>query len=64
MNAEDKIEQNVTLVVVTKNTKIICVYLNGERIAGRKPYASEDCIWRDIILSKESITTAIGCLYG
>ena len=42
-------EQKVTLIAVTDdNRKIICVYLNGYRVAGRKPWAADDSIWREI----------------
>jgi hypothetical protein len=54
------VEQKVILIVVTLNNKIISVYLNGERIAGRKPYASEGCVWQEIEVSKKALLEAIG----
>ena len=54
-------EQKVTLLAVTDgNRKIICVYLNGYRVAGRKPWASETSVWREIEISKRDILAAIG----
>ena len=54
------ISQNVTLITVELNKKIICVYLNGERIAGRNPAPLEGSVWREIVISKDSILEAIG----
>lgn len=54
------VEQKVILILVTLNDKIISVYLNGERIAGRKPYASEGCIWREVEISAKALLKAIG----
>ena len=54
-------EQKVTLLAVTDGScKIICVYLNGYRVAGRKPWASETSVWREIEISKRDILAAIG----
>ena len=54
-------EQKVTLLAVTdSNRKIICVYLNGYRVAGRKPWAADDSIWREIEINKRDILAAIG----
>ena len=54
-------EQKVTLIAVTDdNRKIICVYLNGYRVAGRKPWVADNSIWREIEISKRDILAAIG----
>ena len=46
-------EQKVTLIAVTDdNRKIICVYLNGYRVAGRKPWVADNSVWREIEISK------------
>ena len=54
------ITQNVTLIVVVAQSKIICVYLNGERVAGRKPSPLDGAVYLEKVISKDSFLEAIG----
>lgn len=57
-----EIQQGTTLIVVVAQSKIICVYLNGERIAGRKPSPLDGAVYLEKVISKDSILEAIGAL--
>lgn len=54
------VAEKVQLMVVIKEGDIKCVYVNGERVAGRKPWASENMIWRNITIDKAVLQKAMG----
>lgn len=53
------LENNVTLLTFVIDKNIAAVYINGNRVYGRKVFAGEAGIWREISVSKDDIMKAI-----